>query len=92
MYKLISASLSFVRSFKVIDIASFKLCLFSLGLLVGVNIKKTDKKAITAFVAVVFIATYLYLMIKLILHCLSAFDYYNTWDSYGEYDSIHKYI
>ena len=48
------------------DIALIKLCLFAIGLLVGMQVRDSDKKAVRTGAAVLFAATYIPLMSKYI--------------------------
>ena len=48
------------------DIALIKLCLFSIGLMLGMQIKDKDKKVVHIGAAIVFFVTYVPLMSKYI--------------------------
>ena len=48
------------------DIALIKLCLFAIGLLAGMQVRDSDKKAVRAGAAVLFAVTYIPLMSKYI--------------------------
>lgn len=46
------------------DMALLKFCLFSMGLLAGMQVLKKDEKKVRAAASVVFVATYIPLMMK----------------------------
>ena len=48
------------------DIALIKLCLFAIGLLAGMQVRESDKKAVRAGAAALFVVTYIPLMSKYI--------------------------
>ena len=48
------------------DIALIKLCLFAIGLLAGMQVRDSDKKAVRAGAAALFVVTYIPLMSKFI--------------------------
>ena len=48
------------------DIALIKLCLFAIGLLAGMHVRDSDKKAVRAGAAALFVVTYIPLMSKYI--------------------------
>ena len=48
------------------DIALIKLCLFAIGLLAGMQVRESDKKAVRAGAAALFAVTYIPLMSKYI--------------------------
>ena len=48
------------------DIALIKLCLFAIGLLAGMQVRDSDKKAVRAGAAALFVVTYIPLMSKYI--------------------------
>ena len=48
------------------DIALIKLCLFAIGLLAGMQVRDSDKKAVRAGAAALFVVTYIQLMSKYI--------------------------
>jgi len=46
------------------DLTLIKFCLFAVGILIGVHVLEKDKKAVKIIAAVVFLATYIPLMVK----------------------------
>ena len=48
------------------DIALIKLCLFAIGLLAGMQVRDSDKKAVRAGAAALFVVTYIPFMSKYI--------------------------
>lgn len=66
MKKLIELGNLYARKSDWKDFALVKFCLFSMGLLVGVNAPKKHQKTITVLSALVFAGTYVPLMSKLL--------------------------
>ena len=46
------------------DLTLIKFCLFAVGILIGVHVLEKDKKAVKIIATVVFLATYIPLMVK----------------------------
>ena len=54
----------YVNDMKLFDFALLKYCLFTLGLLFGMNLKNENKKIVTPVAAGVFATTYITLIVK----------------------------
>lgn len=63
---LFAAADRYLRASDWKDIALLKLCLFSIGLMLGMQIKDKDKKVVHIGAAILFVATYVPLMSKFI--------------------------
>ena len=72
--KWLSAGRLMVRELELEDMAALKLCLMSLGLLLGLSVPRRKKPALALFSTLVFLGTYLPLMVKF-LSCLVRTDH-----------------
>ena len=66
MKRLLGYAKSYVREMNLCDVALLKLCLGALGLLIGLGIPKNKKKPFLVGALLLFVATYVPLMGKLI--------------------------
>ena len=64
MKELISRSEAYIRQFTWKDVALLKLCLCSMGILLGLSAPRRWRKGICFGAAAVFLATYLPLMLR----------------------------
>lgn len=70
MRELLNYANGYIRKMNVSDFAMLKVCLFSLGLLVGLAIPKKHKKKAAGIAATTFAFTYAPLMTKLLVTVL----------------------
>lgn len=66
MNALFEAANQYVKESDWKDLALIKLCLFAIGVIIGVNITQKHRKAVTKAAAGVFAVTYIPLMAKFI--------------------------
>ena len=64
MKKMITAGEAYIKKMDMADVGLLKICLFSMGLLSGICVKKNDKKRIGFWALLIAIATYIPLMSK----------------------------
>ena len=64
MNKLIENTKSYINRMNIMDFALLKLCLCSLGLILGTSMPQNSKKKVAAVSSVVFASTYATLMVK----------------------------
>ena len=64
MNKLIENTKSYINRMNIMDFALLKLCLCSLGLILGTSMPQNSKKKVAADSSVVFAFTYATLMVK----------------------------
>ena len=65
--KWLAAGRLMVRDLELEDVAALKLCLLSLGVLLGLVVPRRKKTAFALFSTLVFIGTYFPLMIKFLV-------------------------
>ena len=74
MKKLIAIGNEYIAQSDWKVIAVLKLCLISMGILIGVQIPRKHKKCVLTICLITFLVTYIPLMIKLLRLFLSALD------------------
>ena len=69
MEKLFRVAEEYIKGMKWQDMALLKFCLCALGIVIGISLPKKWKKGVLIGAAVVFIVTYIPLIIKLVPAC-----------------------
>ncbi|NLY71053.1 MAG: permease of phosphate ABC transporter [Clostridiales bacterium] len=64
MNKLVENAKSYINHMNIMDLGLLKLCLCSLGLILGTSMPQNSKKKVAAVSSVVFAFTYAALMVK----------------------------
>lgn len=70
MKTLLSIANRYVETSDWKTIAILKFCLLSLGLMAGIQVREEHKKSVTKCALMVFLATYIPLMAKLVKTCI----------------------
>ena len=73
MKKLLKIINEYIKTMKWEDVALLKICLFSLGLLCGIFMRRSDNKAVKAAAGVSFAVSYVVIMKDFITFLVSSF-------------------
>ena len=66
MRKLINSADAYIKSMSITEMTQLKFCLCSIGVLIGLNVKKEHRKYVAVGAATLFTATYIPLMTRFI--------------------------
>lgn len=66
MKKIFNSADAYIKSMSITEMAQLKFCLCSVGILIGMNVKKKHRKCVAVGAATLFAATYIPLMTRFV--------------------------
>lgn len=66
MKKIFNSADAYIKSMSITEMAQLKFCLCSVGILIGMNVKKEHRKCVAVGAATLFAATYIPLMTRFV--------------------------